>query len=160
MIERIMYKEELYEEGIVKEAYHGIATIVISNSDQCEECTAKVYCKPGSANERSLTAKDPFGVKMGDKVRVSIRGNQILKVSFLVYGIPLLLILAGLFVGMQFFQSNKEILSSLSALILVSIYISIILLIDKKRKHETRTYPEIIFVSSRKSDKQIDFKTN
>ena len=150
MIERKMYREELYEEGIVKESKDGIATIVISNSDQCEECTAKVYCKPGSANERSLTAKDPFGVKIGDKVRVSIKGNQILKVSFLVYGIPLLLILAGLFFGMQVFQSNKEILSSLTAFTLVSIYISIILFVHKKRKHEIRTYPEIIFVSTPK----------
>jgi sigma-E factor negative regulatory protein RseC len=143
-----MYKEELYEEGIVKEAHDGTAEIVITNSDHCENCTAKVYCKPGGSNDRSLTVKDSFGVHPGDRVRVSIKGNQILKVSFLIYGIPLILILVGLFLGVQFFETNKELLSSLTALGLVSIYIFIVLLIDKIRKQEIRTYPEIVFVST------------
>lgn len=145
-----MYKEELYEEGIVKESHDGIAEIVIAKSDQCEECTAKLYCKPGSSNERSLTVSDPFGVHPGDKVRVSINGNQILKVSFLIYGVPLILILTGLFLGMQFFEKNKELFSSLTALGLVSVYILIIFFIDKKRSREIRSYPKIIFVSTPK----------
>ncbi len=150
MIERKMYKEELYEEGIVKESHDGIAEIVIANSDQCEECTAKLYCKPGSSNERSLTVTDPFGANPGDKVRVSIKGNKILKVSFLIYGVPLILILAGLFLGMHFFEANKELFSTLTALGLVSIYIAVIFLIDKKKSREIRSYPKIIFVSTQK----------
>ena len=74
-----MYTEKLTEEGIVKESKDGIATIVISNSDNCAECTAKLYCKPGNSSERSLTVKDTFGVIAGDKVRVSIKGSQILQ---------------------------------------------------------------------------------
>jgi sigma-E factor negative regulatory protein RseC len=143
-----MYKEELYEDGIVKEVQDGIAEIVISDSDHCEECSAKIYCKPGSSNQRNLTVQDPFGVHPGDKVRVSIRGNKILKVSFLIYGVPLILILAGLFFGIRFFDTNKELFSSLTALALVIIYISIVLLVDKKSNREIRSYPKIIFVSS------------
>lgn len=151
MIERKMYKEELYEEGIVKESHDGIAEIVIANSDQCEECTAKLYCKPGSSNERSLTVTDPFGANPGDTVRVSIKGNKILKVSFLIYGVPLILILVGLFWGMHFFEANKELFSTLTALGLVSIYIAVIFLIDKKKSREIRSYPKIIFVSTQKN---------
>ena len=146
-----MYTEKLTEEGIVKESKDGIATIVISNSDNCEECTAKLYCKPGNSSERSLTVKDTFGVVAGDKVRVSIKGSQILRVSFLIYGIPLILILAGLFFGMQFFQIHKELFSTLLAVGFVSIYILIILFIDKKRNSHLQSYPEIVFVSDHKS---------
>lgn len=146
-----MYTEKLTEEGIVKESKDGIATIVISNSDNCEECTAKLYCKPGNSSERSLTVKDTFGVIAGDRVRVSIKGSQILRVSFLIYGMPLILILAGLFFGMQFFQIHKEIFSTLLAVGLVSIYILIINFIDKKRNSRLQSYPEIVFVSDRKS---------
>jgi len=145
-----MYNEELTEEGIVKESKNGIATIVISDSDNCGECTAKLYCKAGNSNERSLTVKDPFGVHPGDKVRVSIKGSKMLRVSFLIYGIPLILILAGLFVGMKFFQINKELFSTLLAVGLVSIYILIILFMDKKRKHHLQSYPEIVYVSTQK----------
>ncbi len=145
-----MYNEKLIEEGIVKESKNGIATIVISDSENCKECTAKLYCKPGNSNERSLTVNDTFGVNSGDRVRVSINGGQILRVSFLIYGIPLILMLAGLFVGMQLFQIHKELFSTFFAIGLVSIYILIIHFIDKKRNHNLQSYPEIVFVTDRK----------
>lgn len=145
-----MYNEKLIEEGIVKESKDGIATVVISNSDNCEECTAKLYCKPGNSNERSLTVKDTFGVNSGDKVRVSINGSQILRVSFLIYGIPLILMLVGLFIGMQLFPIHKELYSTIFAVGLVSIYILIIHFIDKKRNYQLKSYPEIVFVNNRK----------
>jgi len=147
-----MYNEELTEEGVVKESANGVATIVISNSDNCEECTAKLYCKPGNSNERSLTVKDTFGVNTGDRVRVSINGGQILRVSFLIYGMPLILILAGLFLGMQVFQINKELFSTLLAVGLVLVYTSIILLVDKKKTHNIRSYPEVVFVNRKISN--------
>lgn len=147
-----MYNEKLIEEGIVKESKGGIATIVISDSENCKECTSKLYCKPGNSNERSLTVKDPFGVNTGDKVKVSINGSQILRVSFLIYGMPLILILAGLFLGMQVFQINKELFSTLLAVGLVSTYTSVILLVDKKKKHDRKSYPQIVFVNHKVSN--------
>ena len=147
-----MYNEELTEEGIVKELKDGIATVVISNSDNCEECTAKLYCKPGNTKQRSLTVNDPLGVNVGDSVKVSIKGSQILRVSFLIYGMPLILILAGLFLGMQVFQINKELFSTLFAVGLVLAYTSIILLVDKKKKHDIRSYSQIVFVNRKVSN--------
>lgn len=142
-----MYKEELYEEGIVKEAHDGIAEIVISDLDHCEECSAKVYCKPGSSNERSLTVKDPFGVHPGDKVRVTIKGSKILSASFLLYGIPLIILIAGIFIGLQIFSFNKELFSTLLAIGLISLYSLGLFLYSKQNKNKTASYPEITFVS-------------
>ena len=142
-----MNKEELYEDGIVKTAQDGIAEIVISDSDHCEECSAKVYCKPSSSNERSLTVKDPFGVHPGDKVRVTVKGSKILSASFLLYGIPLIILVAGIFIGLQIFTINKELFSSLLALGLISIYSLGLFLYAKQNKHKISSYPEITFVS-------------
>lgn len=146
-----MYNEELVEEGIVKESNNGIATVIISNSDYCEECTAKLYCKPGNSKERSLIVKDPIGVNPGDKVRVAIKGSEILKISFLIYGIPLILLMIGLIIGMQIFESNKELFSTIISIGLVLCYIFIIFFVDKKRKNGTRSYPKIVFVSTRQA---------
>lgn len=143
---KIMYKEELYEEGIVKEAHDGIAEIVISDSEHCQECSAKIYCKPGSSNERCLTVNDPFGVHPGDNVRVTIKGSKILSVSFMIYGVPLLLLLAGIFIGMNLFNNNQEIYSSLLGIGMVAFYVAGILTFSKKEK--TNSFPEITFVSS------------
>ena len=143
-----MHNEELIEDGIVKESKNGIATIVISNFDHCEECTAKLYCKPGSALERSLTVKDPFGVNPGDKVRVSVNGSKILSVTFLLYGIPLILLLAGIFIGLQIFSSNAEFFAMLFSLGLISIYVAASFIYSKMKKNKSSSYPEIIFVYS------------
>ena len=143
-----MYTEELYEEGIVKESKDGIAVISIQDSEKCGECTAKIYCKPGNSDGRSLTVRDPYGVHPGDKVRVVIKGSEILSASFRIYGIPLLLLIAGIFFGMEIFESNKEIYSSLFAVVLVSIYAFYMFLFFKKDK--VSCYPEIVFVSSPK----------
>ncbi|MBK7631704.1 MAG: SoxR reducing system RseC family protein [Ignavibacteriales bacterium] len=149
MTNQEMYTEELYEEGIVKESKDGIATIVISNSDQCEECTAKLYCKPGSSNERSLVVKDPFGVKVGDKVKVMIKGSKLISASFIIYGIPLVLLLLGLIIGMNVFHENKEIYSTFFSFVLATSYLFIFWMIGKKEKWSSNNYPEIIFVSSK-----------
>jgi sigma-E factor negative regulatory protein RseC len=141
-----MYTEELYEEGIVKEAKDGIAVISIHDSESCHECTAKIYCKPGNSEGRSLTVRDPFGVHPGDKVRVVIKGSKILSASFFLYGIPLILLLAGIFTGYEIFEENKEFYSSLFAISLVSVYALYMFLFSKKEK--LNSYPEIIFVSS------------
>ncbi len=141
-----MYTEELTEDGIVKESKNGLATIIISNSDHCEECSAKIYCKPGNSNERSLIVKDPFGVKPGDKVRVSIIGSKILSASFMLYGIPLILLIGGLILGMQIFNDNKELFSTLLATGLILIYIFLAFILSKKNKQNTSSYAEIVFV--------------
>jgi len=143
-----MYTEELYEEGIVKEVKDGIAVVNIQDSESCHECTAKIYCKPGKSEGRSLTVRDPYGVHPGDKVRVVIKGSKILSASFKLYGIPLMLLLAGIFIGMEVFESNKEIYSSLFAVGLVSIYALFMILFSPK--DNSTSHPEIVFVSSPK----------
>lgn len=143
-----MYTEELYEEGIVKESKDGIAVISIQDSESCHECTAKIYCKPGKSDERSLTVRDPYGVHPGDKVRVVIKGSKILSASFFIYGIPLLLLLAGIFIGSEIFEKNKELYSSLFAVGCVAVYALYMFLFTKK--DNITSYPEIVFVSSPK----------
>lgn len=143
-----MYTEELYEEGIVKEAKDGMAIISIQDSENCNECTAKIYCKPGKSEQRSLTVRDPYGVHPGDKVRVVIKGSKILSASFRLYGIPLLLLIAGIFLGFEIFETNKELYSSLLAVGMVSAYTLYMFLFSEKEK--INSYPEIIFVSSPK----------
>lgn len=143
-----MYTEELYEEGIVKESKDGIAIISIQDSDNCHECTAKIYCKPGKSEGRSLTVRDPYGVHPGDKVRVVIKGSKILSSSFRLYGIPLVLLLAGIFIGLEVFESNKELFSSLLGVGMVTVYALYMFLFSEKEK--INSYSEIIFVSSPK----------
>ncbi|MEJ5263432.1 MAG: SoxR reducing system RseC family protein [Ignavibacterium sp.] len=145
-----MYKEEITEEGIVKQSKDGIAEIIISDSNHCEECSAKIYCKPGNNNFRTLLAKDPFNSESGDKVTITINGSTILKATFQLYGIPLLITLATILFGMNFFIINKELYSSVLGLTLSGIYLLILSFVSKKKSH--KYYPTISGIKKSLSD--------
>jgi positive regulator of sigma E activity len=142
-----MYSEELIEEGIVKEAKDGIAIINIQDFGNCEECSAKLFCNPSDYGKKSLTASDPFGVHPGDRVRISIKGKKIIAVSLILYGFPLVLLLIGIFIGMNLFNNNKEIFSSLLTICLTGVYFLIIHLFTENPKSRIKSYPEIILVN-------------
>ena len=119
-----MNKEELVEEGIVLTANDGKAEIMVIDSDSCEECSAKIYCKPSSENKKTLLVKDPFGVKPGDKVKVALQGANLFKASGILYGIPLLILIAGILVGVNIFEnsSNKEVYAFLLSVSACALY--------------------------------------
>lgn len=95
-----MRGEDFFEIGTVISTGAGSAQIRIRTSDGCEECTAKLFCSPGSEDDHTVVASDPVGVHPGDSVRIIIRGETMFKAAAILYGIPLLLLLAGLLLGM------------------------------------------------------------
>ncbi|MBZ0198952.1 MAG: SoxR reducing system RseC family protein [Ignavibacteriaceae bacterium] len=141
-----MYREKFVEEGIVADVKDGIATIFVLEAGSCEECGAKIFCRP-TDDKRKLSAKDPFGVKPGDKVSVAVRGRNVVAASSIIYGVPLILILAGVFLGMSFFSANKELYSSVLGLGLVALYLFIVYTVSKIKKESEALIPEIVFVS-------------
>ena len=141
--------EELYEEGIVKEVKDGLASVIINESDACSSCAAKAICKPGEEKSKILTARDPFGVRPGDNVKISIKGKNVLSAAFLLYGLPLILFLAGIFAGMQFFPSRKELLGTITGFVLIAVYSFFLKLYANSIRNKNKLIPEIVFVNSK-----------
>ena len=144
-----MYSEELVDEGIVTEVKNGIATVSIINSGSCEDCSAKIFCHTEN-NTRNVTAKDPYGVKAGDKVQISIKGRSVVAASFLLYGLPLILLIAGIFIGMNYFNDNPELFSSIAGIAFVGIYFLAVHLLSNSQRRKNKFLPKIIFVSQEK----------
>lgn len=119
-----MASEILVEEGIVVSIGTGTANVAITKSENCEECSAKIICKPKSENENIIKVEDSLGVKPGDKVRIEVDGSALLSASFFLYGVPLILLFVGIFSGMSIFLSYtaKELYSFLLGIGLVTIY--------------------------------------
>lgn len=123
-----MSVEELVEEGIVVKAENGEIDIELIKSDECEHCTAKLICKPKDDNSNLLHIQDSISVKPGDRVKIAVKGSALFKASLLLYGLPLILLIAGIFIGMSIFDesSTVELLSFfLSVLILALYYLSL-----------------------------------
>jgi sigma-E factor negative regulatory protein RseC len=98
-----MVREIFYEEGEVIQANGKDAVVLLSVGSNCKECFARELCKTGPEEERSLEVKDPLGVRPGDKVRLEVYGSSLLMASVLIYGVPLLLLLAGVALGSVFY---------------------------------------------------------
>lgn len=68
-------------------------------SEHCDRCAAHALCRPSGDGRREIEADDPLGVSVGERVQVSVSGDQVLHMSLLLYGLPLLLLLAGVGLG-------------------------------------------------------------
>lgn len=140
------YKEELFEEGFIESITDGIATVIIESSATCEECSAKVYCKPKDSDGRKLSVKEYAGAEVGDKVRVSIKGKNLLLASIYLYGIPLFILVGTLLTGMNTFQNNPELYSFLSAIAILTIYFLFLWTFSEKLNKNSKIIPEIVAV--------------
>ena len=143
-----MQSEAIIEKGIVLKAENGHAEIALLEEGSCEECSAKIFCKPSEKNDsKILEVDDPFGVQPGDEVQIQIAGEEVLKASFLLYGMPLILIIAGILAGMSIFESSAlaELFSFIFGIGLTALYFSGIFLLRKIKQTKPKL-PQITFV--------------
>jgi sigma-E factor negative regulatory protein RseC len=138
-----MTQEDYLEEGVVVRLEGGRAVVMLTGSDHCEECSLHDHCKPSSSG-RSLLAADPLGVQPGDKVQVVIQGKNILLATVLLYGIPLVLLLVGIFTGMALFKNHIELYSSLLGLGLMGVYALALYLRSKLGLNQDNLAPRIV----------------
>lgn len=120
-----MKGEDIYEEGVVLRSTDGKATVSVMGGDACHECGAKLFCSSSRGEENTVEVRDPFGVQAGDLVRFVIRGEAMFRVAGLLYGIPLLLILAGILIGMYLFDPGilpQELWSFVLGLAMAGVY--------------------------------------
>ncbi len=141
-----MNSEVLVEEGIVISAGNGLANVAVIQSQNCNECSAKIICKPNTGNENIITVEDPYGVKVGDQVRFEIKGSALLSASFTLYGIPLILLLVGIFLGLSIFSSYKakEVYSFFFGIGLMALYF--LLTLRNSSKSNKDILPKIVSV--------------
>ena len=88
----------LEEEGVVLEVTEDRAVVALTGSSACDKCPSATVCK-GDGDQKRITAINPFKAKAGDRVRVVMHSQMYLKGTILVYGVPMVLFIAGSVVG-------------------------------------------------------------
>jgi len=89
-------------EGIVTKVYSSTAWVKCSKSAACESCSAKGFCDSvggGSDDDVEVEAINAAGAKVDDRVTISFETSSLLKVSFLVYMVPVLFLILGVVIG-------------------------------------------------------------
>jgi sigma-E factor negative regulatory protein RseC len=126
--------EELVEQGKIVTSGNGVVEVELLLNDNCEECSAKLFCSPNKESTKILKIKSQTRHKIGDKVSVSISGKNILFATLNLYFYPLLILIFTIFIGTKIFvnTNSPEIYSFLSAIFFVIIYYALFFVISKR----------------------------
>ncbi len=88
------------ETGKVLEVRPGRALVETQRGSACEGCAARGACAHlGGGREARVWVQDPLGVSPGDRVTVAVPEAAVVKASFWVYLVPVLVLLAGAVAG-------------------------------------------------------------
>ncbi len=137
-----MFDEEFTEEGSITSVKDGFAEVLLADKGNCRECSAKLVCRNNSSGGRTLLVENNFGGKEGNRVRISVIGKNILQASFLLYGIPVFLIVFGTAVGMMIFEN--ELMASIGGAALAGIFFLILYALTRSKKYSGILKTEII----------------
>lgn len=135
--------EQIQEHGVVQDIHDGVATVSVLRGGSCRECGARTLCKASDDDNHRVPALDPLGVKPGDRVRITAPGKNVLLASVCLYGIPLLLLLLGIFLGAGIFTDNPEIYGSLIGIVLCALYYIILRSAAGSKRQQQRLMPYI-----------------
>jgi len=88
------------EQGVVLRTDSGTAWVKTVRSSACEGCTAKGSCH-GAGGEREMEVKaiNSVGARVGDRIVLSLETASLLKVTFLIYVFPIVLLIVGAALG-------------------------------------------------------------
>ena len=133
--------------GTVERIDGEFAWVRILRKSACgENCaTCKGGCVP---TERVVCVKNTLPCHKGDKVILEMNTKNVMGAAFLVYIIPLLMLIFGYFLGEYLFKS--EGMAILTGVILMVISVVPIKLFDKKSKD--RYVPDILEIVNKNAD--------
>ena len=110
------------QEGVVTKVDSSTAWVKCTKSAACESCKAKGFCDTvgGSDDDVEVEAINAAKAKVDDRVTISFETSSLLKVSFLVYMVPVLLLILGVVIGDKIapiFNYDRSIFSMLVGLL-------------------------------------------
>lgn len=130
------------QEGIVIELNNNIARVKVARHSHCENCGA---C-PGSS-ALVVEAINDIGASVGQKVVFQIKEEGMVKAAFIVYILPLLLVVAGVVIGSvicRFINVDTFSFQVLGGIVGFIFSIVVIIYYEKVYKCNVNKLPKII----------------
>jgi len=120
------------EKGTVTEVSGNIAKVEVDKKQACEACTASSFCNATGERSNIIDATNEIGAQTGQKVIIEFVPGSIIKGSFLVYIVPIIMLV--LFSSVAQLVTKKEIFSIIWGVLGIVISFVIIRSVDKTKK--------------------------
>jgi len=135
----------------------GTAMVLCRKGSACGHCSAADKCEMGrDSGERLVETRNQVGADVGDQVRISISSRTFLKSSFLVYIVPLIVLVIGAVLGGQLSAwIGKDLDPNLlsAAFGIAGLVISLLVIRGYNRKLERERYlPRIVAILGSEQD--------
>lgn len=131
----------MLQTGIVKKVSGSAAEIEITRSSACGENCASCGLCPGRT--ASVEASNIIGAKIGDMVVIDMADKKVLGAAFLVYIVPVIILIMGYFAGETIFGSETS--GIITGFLLMAITFAAMIFTDKKRK--SKYTPRIVEIT-------------
>ncbi len=139
------------EDGIVTKVNSSTAWVKCNKCAACESCTAKGFCDTtgGGSDDVEVEAINAVRAKIDDRVTISFETSSLLKVSFLVYMIPVLSLILGVVIGDKvagIFNYDRSIFSILAGFLFLVVAFFFVKVKGKELSKKDAYQPKIIRV--------------
>lgn len=127
------------------------AKVVVKRGSACRHCAASSACLAFGDDTNIVEVSDPIGVRVGQQVKVGIESTALLKASAIVFLIPVLALMAGVFLGYllagkQGSQGSAELWAILGGISAFGIAFFIIRLLNDYFKKKKKFIPTITVI--------------
>ncbi len=139
--------------GQVLEVQEGnSAKIKVRKHTACKNCGACGFLTKTDAEEVILEASNPIGAKIGEVVKISAEGKKVLLASLIVYIIPVIALVAAMYIGQQVAISmgreDFELIGVIAGLVAMAGVFVGIRFLDKKIEESQQFKPVITEIVS------------
>ncbi len=134
----------MLETGQVVKQKNNLVTVRFSRKSTCEHCNMCAF-KPNDSHV-DITMENTVGCKVGDSVEVNITDSTVLKLSVLVYFLPLFVGLVGFLIS--YLLEASEIVQLIVFVASLGLGFLSLAVIDKFYRLSKKGKPEIIRVVS------------
>ena len=133
------------EQGKIEKIKNQTAVVRIQKSSACNHCQSRGAC---SVSNRDMLIEVPNDLKagVGDEVEVSVPEGTLLKLSALVYMLPIMALLAGAFLGTSLGKTlhmNTSLAAIVGGVIFLGIAFYGLMVFDRTRKADNRYSPRM-----------------
>jgi sigma-E factor negative regulatory protein RseC len=105
------------EEGVVIRLDRESAWVKTTRTGACRGCSARGSCHAaGNADEMEVKALNSAGARVGDRIVLAVQSGSLLKVVFLIYVFPVLMMVGGASLG-NYLAAGWQLDVSLGALL-------------------------------------------
>jgi len=131
------------QEGFILQLDGDLARLRVAPNANCDSCNS---C---NIAHMELLAYNPVNAAPGQKVRFTMIQDNMLRISFMIFILPLLSIFAGLYTGSimaKLLSINENLLMTAGFFLFLTSAIFIIYSYDKRYKKNKSNFPQIIEV--------------